>query len=115
MTFARDQLLQSADHVNALKRKNFLRAPVPMVSSSEAERSIGNKAVFPMSSPRIQANPQSSLPFGEETKPRFRTKTVATRLTPDELAEIEASAEGAGPQIPPNWCWPSSVRCVTRS
>ena len=27
MTFARDQLLQSVDHVNALKRKNFLRAP----------------------------------------------------------------------------------------
>jgi hypothetical protein len=49
-----------------------------------------------MSSPRIQANPQSSLPLGEEPKPRFRTKTVATRLTPDELAEIEAAAEGAG-------------------
>jgi hypothetical protein len=46
MTFARDQLLQSADHVNALKRKNFLRAPVPMVSISEAYRSIGNKAAF---------------------------------------------------------------------
>ena len=70
-----------------------------MLSSSEAERSIGNKAVFPMSSPRIQANPQSSLPFGEETKPRFRTKTVATRLTPDELAEIEATAEGAGKAV----------------
>ena len=70
-----------------------------MLSSSEAERSIGNKAVFPMSSPRIQANPQSSLPFGEETKPRFRTKTVATRLTPDELAEIEAAAEGAGKAV----------------
>jgi uncharacterized protein (DUF1778 family) len=92
-------LLQSADHVNALKRKNFLRDPVPMVSSSEADRSIGNKAVFPMSSPRIQANPQSSLPFGEEAKPRFRTKTVATRLTPDELAEIETAAEGAGKAV----------------
>jgi hypothetical protein len=86
-----------------------------------------------MSSPRIQANPQSSLPFGEEAKPRFRTKTVATRLTPDELAEIEAAAEGGGrlspsgcarplcvargrgPPIPPNWCWPSFGRCVTRS
>ena len=68
MTFARDQLLQSVDHVNALKRKNFLRAPVPMLSRSEAERSIRNKAVFPMSSPRVQANPQSSLPFGEEAK-----------------------------------------------
>ena len=49
-----------------------------------------------MSSPRAQANPQSSLPFGEEAKPGFRTKTAATRLTPQELAEIEAAAEGAG-------------------
>jgi hypothetical protein len=49
-----------------------------------------------MSSPRVQANPQSSLPFGEEAKPGFRTKTAATRLTPQELAEIEAAAEGAG-------------------
>ncbi len=31
-----------------------------------------------------------------EAKPGFRTKTVATRLTPNELTEIEAAAEGAG-------------------
>jgi len=49
-----------------------------------------------MSSPRVKANPQSSFPFGEEAKPGFRTKTAATRLTPEELAEIEAVAEGAG-------------------
>jgi hypothetical protein len=49
-----------------------------------------------MSNPRVQANPQSSLPFGEEAKPGFRTKTAATRLTPDELAEIEAAADSAG-------------------
>jgi hypothetical protein len=49
-----------------------------------------------MSSPRVQANPQSSLPFGEEAKPAFRTKTAATRLTPEELGEIEAAAESAG-------------------
>ncbi len=29
-------------------------------------------------------------------KPGFRTKTAATRLTPDELAELEAAAESAG-------------------
>jgi hypothetical protein len=57
---------------------------------------MGDKAVSPMSIPRIQATPQSSLPFGEEAKPGFRTKTAATRLTPEELAEIEAAAEGAG-------------------
>ena len=49
-----------------------------------------------MSSPSAQANPQSSLPFEEEAKPGFRTKTAATRLTPEELAEIEAAAEAAG-------------------
>jgi hypothetical protein len=49
-----------------------------------------------MSSSRVQANPQSTLPFGEESKPGFRTKTAATRLTPEELGEIEAAAESAG-------------------
>jgi hypothetical protein len=49
-----------------------------------------------MSIPRNQATPQPSLPFGEETKSGFRTKTVATRLTPSELVEIEVAAEGAG-------------------
>ena len=66
-----------------------------------------------MSIPRIQAAPQSSLPFGEEAKTGFRTKTAATRLTPEELGEVEAAAESAGqalsewlrdsgPPIPPN-------------
>ncbi len=49
-----------------------------------------------MSNPSVQANPQSSLPFGDVAKPGFRTKTAAPRLTPDELAEIEAAAESAG-------------------
>jgi len=49
-----------------------------------------------MSSPHVQANPQSRLPFGEEAKPGFRTKTAATRLTPEELGELEAAAESAG-------------------
>ena len=57
---------------------------------------MGDKAVSPMSIPRIQATPQSSLPFGEEAKPGFRTKTAATRLTPEELVEIESAAEDAG-------------------
>lgn len=49
-----------------------------------------------MSSSRVQANPQSSLRFGDEAKPGFRTKTAATRLTPDELGELESAAESAG-------------------
>jgi hypothetical protein len=55
-----------------------------------------NKAVSPRSIRPIQAAPQSSLPFGEGTKPGFRTKIAATRLTPEELCEIETAAEGAG-------------------
>lgn len=62
-----------------------------------------------MSSPRVQANPQSGLPFGEEAKPRFRTKTVATRLTPAELAEIEAAAQGAG-QAVSEWLRETALR-----
>jgi hypothetical protein len=55
-----------------------------------------------MSSPRIEADPQSSLPFREEAKPGFRTKTAATRLTPEELGEIESAAERAG-QVLSEW------------
>jgi hypothetical protein len=32
----------------------------------------------------------------DDNKPGFRTKTIATRLTPDELAEVESAAEQAG-------------------
>ena len=41
----------------------------------------------------MQANKPSP---GEENKSSFRTKTIATRLTPDELAEVESAAEQAG-------------------
>jgi hypothetical protein len=32
----------------------------------------------------------------DESKPGLRTKTISTRLTPDELAEVESAAERAG-------------------
>ena len=64
-----------------------------------------------MSSPRAQANPQSSLPFGEEAKPGFRTKTAATRLTPQELGEIEAAAESAG-QALSEWLRGTALRAA---
>jgi hypothetical protein len=64
-----------------------------------------------MSIPRIQATPQSNLPFGEEAKPGFRTKTAATRLTPDELAEIESAAEGAGQPLS-EWLRETSLRAA---
>ena len=65
-----------------------------------------------MSNPRVQASPQSSLPFGEEAKPGFRSKTAATRLTPDELDEIEAAAESAG-QALSEWLRGTAL-CATR-
>jgi len=34
--------------------------------------------------------------LNEGSKPGFRTKTISTRLTPDELAEVESAAERAG-------------------
>ena len=58
---------------------------------------------------RVQGDPQSSLPFGEEAKPGFRTKTAATRLTPEELGEIEAAAEGAG-QALSEWLRQTALR-----
>src|SRR5450631_140215 len=64
-----------------------------------------------MNSPRVQANPQSSLPFGEETKPGFRTKTAATRLTPGELTEIESAAGGAGQPLS-EWLRETALRAA---
>lgn len=40
-----------------------------------------------------QANGRSQA---DEGKSGFRTKTISTRLTPDELAEVESAAERAG-------------------
>ena len=49
-----------------------------------------------MNTHRLIASPQSHAPEAGDVRPSFRTKTVATRLTPDELAEIESAAESAG-------------------
>ncbi len=66
-----------------------------------------------MSSPRVQANPQSSLPFGEEAKPGFRTKTAATRLTPEELGEIRSCRRKRGTGSLRVAARDRSVRCAT--
>jgi len=66
-----------------------------------------------MSIPRIQATPQSSLPFGEEPKPGFRTKTAAMRLTPQELVEIESAAEDAGQSVS-EWLRKTTLRAARR-
>ena len=72
---------------------------------------MSNKAVSSRSIRRIQVAPQFSLPFGEEAKPGFRTKTAATRLTPDELSEIETAAEGAG-QALSEWLRATALRAA---
>lgn len=72
-----------------------------------------NKAVSPRSIRPIPSAPQSSLPFGEEPKPGFRTKTAATRLTPEELSDIETAAEGAG-QALSEWLRATSLHAARK-
>jgi hypothetical protein len=48
-------------------------------------------------SPLVNGSPTaSSAPESAQEKPGFRTKTVATRITPEELREVEAAAEKSG-------------------
>lgn len=56
----------------------------------------GSKAGPLMSIPRIPAPLQSTASPSGESRSVLRTKTIATRITPEELAEIEAAAENAG-------------------
>ena len=52
-----------------------------------------------MSTPELPFPTRSEAPLRDETRPGFRTKTIATRLTPGELAEVEATAENAGQSL----------------
>ena len=52
-----------------------------------------------MSTPELPFPTRSEAPLRTETRPGFRTKTIATRLTPGELAEVEATAESAGQSL----------------
>jgi len=49
-----------------------------------------------MSAPRIPAPLPSPAAVKDEARPALRGKTIATRLTPEELAEVETAAEDAG-------------------
>ena len=51
---------------------------------------------FPMSSLVNGTPTTSSAPESAQEKPGFRTKTIATRITPEELREVEAAAEKSG-------------------
>ena len=52
-----------------------------------------------MSTPELPFPIRSEMALRDEPKPGFRTKTIATRLTPGELAEVEATAESAGQSL----------------
>jgi uncharacterized protein (DUF1778 family) len=52
-----------------------------------------------MSTPRIPALQSPPASPSTETRPALRAKTVATRLTPEELAEVEAAAERDGKSL----------------
>jgi uncharacterized protein (DUF1778 family) len=52
-----------------------------------------------MSTPRSSSTASQSAVPEAQVKPGFRTKTIATRITPDELAEVEAAAQRDGKSL----------------
>jgi len=50
------------------------------------------------STPQPDQKPRNAS-AGVEEKPGFRTKTVATRITPEELREVESAAEREGKSL----------------
>jgi len=45
---------------------------------------------------RTTTAPANKPSSSDESKPGFRTKTISTRLTPEELTEVESAAERVG-------------------
>ena len=64
-----------------------------------------------MSTPELPFPSRSETPLRDEARPSFRTKTIATRLTPGELAEVEASAENAGQSLA-EWLRETALRAA---
>jgi hypothetical protein len=64
-----------------------------------------------MSTPELPFPIRSEASLRDETRPGFRTKIVATRLTPGELAEVEATAESAGQSIA-EWLRETALRAA---
>jgi len=52
-----------------------------------------------VSTPGISTPATRNASAGVEEKPGFRTKTVATRITPEELREVENAAEREGKSL----------------
>ena len=57
------------------------------------------EVALPMTTPRIPAPALPPSPPDDEVRPGLRAKTVATRLTPEELREVEAAAGRDGKSL----------------
>ena len=57
------------------------------------------EAALPLSTPSSPAPQPSPASSNGEARQVLRAKTVATRLTPEELAEVEAAAEREGKSL----------------
>ena len=57
------------------------------------------EVALPMTTPRIPAPAPPPSPPDDEVRPGLRAKTVATRLTPEELREVEAAAGRDGKSL----------------
>jgi hypothetical protein len=64
-----------------------------------------------MSTPHLPFPIRSEASLRHETMPHFRTKTVATRLTPRELAEVEAAAETSSQSLA-EWLRETALRAA---
>ena len=64
-----------------------------------------------MSTPHLPFPMRSEASVRDETRPHFRTKTVATRLTPGELAEVEAAAETSSQSLA-EWLRETALRAA---
>jgi hypothetical protein len=57
------------------------------------------EVALPMTTPRIPTPAHPPSPPDDEVRPGLRAKTVATRLTPEELREVEAAAGRDGKSL----------------
>jgi hypothetical protein len=64
-----------------------------------------------MNASRTTIEQANHLSQTDESKPGFRTKTISTRLPPDELAEVEAAAERAGQPLS-EWLREAALRAA---
>ena len=64
-----------------------------------------------MSTPELPFPIRSEAPLREASRPSFRTKIIATRLTPGELGEVEAAADAAGQSLA-EWLRETALRAA---